>query len=444
MNALILAFGFGEFEMRTSDIIYLSLNFLLIYWIWRSYQHPYNQKIWIKLFRQSVPSVALGILSLFWLISILDSIVINHLSLLDKLFYPLNHFMEYSYSRPFDRYLLLPKVRFIDGRYQSLYSHLKYVPVSFKTTASIIHFVLQQILLVFSVMGFFILMLWFLLRKKWHQWANYQKNMLWSGLSMLFMLSLLFCIYRCSRYFHVFGTGQIGQDIFYQSIKSIRTGMLISLMTTMLMLPFALGLGLLAGYYGKTCDLVIQFIYTTISSIPSVLFIGASLLGWQIYISSHHSSWSMDTIADTRLLMICVLLGLTDWAHLCRFIRAEVLKLRELDYIQSAKLLGSNSTVILFKHLLPNTMHLVITSLVLNFSYLVLAESVLTYLGIGVSPLTISWGNMINAARLELARDPVIWWPLWSAFIFMFLLVLSCNLFADGLRRALNPREEIH
>lgn len=429
--------------MRSSDIIYLLLNFLLIVWIRRSYRQPYNHKIWIKVFRQSIPSISLGVLLVFWLISIFDSIIIHQSSLIDKILYPLNQLMEYSYSKPFDRVLLLPKIKFIDGQYQAIYSHLKYVPLTFKSFSDVIHQVLIKGLWVGSLyLGIlFLIGLW--LRKKWNDWASYQKNILYMGISFLTTLTLLFWVYLCSRHFHVLGTGQIGQDILYQSIKSIRTGMLISLMTTMLMMPFALIFGLLAGFYGKTCDLVVQFIYTTISSIPVVLFIGACLLGWQIFISSHHSSWSMDTIADTRLIMICVLLGLTDWAHLCRYIRAEVLKLRELDYIQSAKLLGSSSRVILFKHLLPNTMHLVITSLVLNFSYLVLAESVLTYLGIGVSPLTISWGNMINAARLELARDPVVWWPLLSAFVFMFLLVLSCNLFADGLRRALNPREEI-
>lgn len=430
--------------MQISDVIYLCLNFLLIYWIFASFKNHFNQKIWIKVFRQRLVSIALGILLIFWFISILDSIHIYQMSIIDKIFYPLNIYMEYSYSRPFDAYLVLPKVKFVDGHYQAIFSHLNYVPQSFKTTVDIHHVILQNSLWYLVFLGFVSVGIIFSIRKKWHHWPDYQKNIFFMMLTILMLLFFFIWIYICSRYFHVLGTGQIGQDILYQSVKSIRTGMLISLMTTMLMLPFALGFGLLAGFYGKTCDVVIQFIYTTISSIPSVLFIGASLLGWQFYISSHHPAWSMDTIADTRLLMICVLLGLTDWAHLCRFIRAEVLKLRELDYIQSAKLLGSKPYIILFKHLLPNTMHLVITSLVLNFSYLVLAESVLTYLGIGVSPLTISWGNMINAARLELARDPVIWWPLVSAFIFMFFLVLTCNLFADGLRRALNPREEIH
>jgi peptide/nickel transport system permease protein len=117
------------------------------------------------------------------------------------------------------------------------------------------------------------------------------------------------------------------------------------------------------------------------------------------------------------------------------------LKLREVDYVLAARALGSNWFTILRKHLLPNVMHIVVITLVLDFSFLVMAEALLSYVGVGVSPMTISWGNMINSARLELARDPVVWWPMLAAFIFMFLLVLAINLFADAVRDAFDPRQ---
>ncbi|MDQ5884693.1 MAG: Peptide transporter permease, partial [Pseudomonadota bacterium] len=97
--------------MQISDVIYLCLNLLLIYWIFASFKNHFNQKIWIKVFRQRLVSIALGILIIFWFISILDSIHIYHMSIIDKIFYPLNIYMEYSYSRPFDAYLVLPKVK---------------------------------------------------------------------------------------------------------------------------------------------------------------------------------------------------------------------------------------------------------------------------------------------------------------------------------------------
>ena len=76
----------------------------------------------------------------------------------------------------------------------------------------------------------------------------------------------------------------------------------------------------------------------------------------------------------------------------------------------------------------------------LDFSGLVLAEAVLSYIGVGVDPTSYSWGNMINGARLELARAPVVWWPLFSAFLFMFVLVLAVNILSDAVRDALDPR----
>jgi peptide/nickel transport system permease protein len=125
---------------------------------------------------------------------------------------------------------------------------------------------------------------------------------------------------------------------------------------------------------------------------------------------------------------------------LARLLRAETLKLRELDYIQAARAFGVSHARILMRHVLPNVMHLVIITVVLDFSGLVLAEAVLSYVGAGVDPATPSFGNMINAARLELAREPVVWWPLATAFIFLFALVLAANLFADAVRSAFDPR----
>jgi hypothetical protein len=92
------------------------------------------------------------------------------------------------------------------------------------------------------------------------------------------------------------------------------------------------------------------------------------------------------------------------------------------------------------RHILPNVMHIVLIALVMDFSGLVLAEAVLSYVGVGVDPTTISFGTMINAARLEMAREPMVWWSLAAAFVLMFLLVLAANLFADAVRDAFDPR----
>ena len=92
------------------------------------------------------------------------------------------------------------------------------------------------------------------------------------------------------------------------------------------------------------------------------------------------------------------------------------------------------------RHIVPNVMHIVLITITLEFSSLVLAEAVLAYVGVGVDPSMHSWGNMINGARLELAREPMVWWLLAAAFLFMFVLVLAANLFADAVRDAFDPR----
>jgi peptide/nickel transport system permease protein len=121
-------------------------------------------------------------------------------------------------------------------------------------------------------------------------------------------------------------------------------------------------------------------------------------------------------------------------------LRGETLKLRELEYIQAAQAFGVSDLRIIARHILPNLMHIVIIALVMDFSSLVLAEAVLSYVGIGVDPTMISFGTMINNARMELAREPMVWWSLAAAFVFMFILVLAANLLADAVRDAFDPR----
>ncbi|MFZ1444246.1 MAG: ABC transporter permease [Candidatus Dechloromonas phosphoritropha] len=241
--------------------------------------------------------------------------------------------------------------------------------------------------------------------------------------------------------YHVFGTDKVGQDVLYQILKSVRTGLIIGLVTTLVMLPVAVLLGIIAGYFRGWIDDVIQYIYTVLSSIPGVLLIAAAVLMMQVIIDSNPQWFSTAAErADLRLLALCFILGITSWTGLCRLLRGETLKLRELEYIQAAQAFGVSNWRIVIRHILPNLMHIVIIALVMDFSGLVLAEAVLSYVGIGVDPTMISFGTMINSARMELGREPVVWWSLVAAFAAMFMLVLAANLFADAVRDAFDPR----
>ncbi|KAB2922818.1 MAG: ABC transporter permease [Dechloromonas sp.] len=241
--------------------------------------------------------------------------------------------------------------------------------------------------------------------------------------------------------YHVFGTDKVGQDVLYQILKSVRTALIIGLVTTLVMLPVAVLLGIVAGYFRGWVDDLIQYLYTVLNSIPGVLLIAAAVLMMQVVIDSH-PEWFATAAerADLRLLALCFILGITSWTGLCRLLRGETLKLRELEYIQAAQAFGVSSWRIILRHILPNLMHIVIIALVMDFSGLVLAEAVLSYVGIGVDPTMTSFGTMINNARMELGREPVVWWSLTAAFAAMFILVLAANLFADAVRDAFDPR----
>jgi peptide/nickel transport system permease protein len=242
-------------------------------------------------------------------------------------------------------------------------------------------------------------------------------------------------------HYHVLGTDKVGQDVLYQALKSVRTGLVIGTLTTLVMLPAAIVLGVGAGYFRGWVDDVVQYLYTTLNSIPGVLLIAAAILMMQVYIANHEQDFaSITERADLRLLFLCLILGVTSWTSLCRLLRGETLKLRELDYVQAAHAFGVRHHTVIRRHMLPNVLHIVLITVVLDFSGLVLAEAVLSYVNIGVDPTTESWGNMINGARLELAREPVVWWSLTAALGFMFVLVLAANLFADVVRDALDPR----
>jgi peptide/nickel transport system permease protein len=260
-------------------------------------------------------------------------------------------------------------------------------------------------------------------------------------ITLLVMLVLSFAAGNLALDYHILGTDKVGEDVFYQALKSIRTGLVIGTLTTLVMLPAAILLGIMAGYFRGWVDDVIQYLYTTLNSIPGVLLIAAAILMLQVYMSNNADRFeSLVERADLRLLFLCLILGVTSWTGLCRLLRGDALKLRESDYVQAAAALGVGHFAIIGRHILPNVLHIVMITLVLDFSGLVLAEAVLSYVNIGVDPTMNSWGNMINSSRLEMAREPVVWWSLAAAFLFMFTLVLMANLFADVVRDAFDPR----
>ncbi|KEI71447.1 ABC transporter permease [Endozoicomonas elysicola] len=258
------------------------------------------------------------------------------------------------------------------------------------------------------------------------------------------IMALLGWLITLGNLYHVLGTDQAGNDTLYESLKGIRTGVLIGTLATLITMPIAISLGIAAGYFKGWIDDVVQYIYTTLISIPGLLLIAASVLLFQVWINNNPDFFEVGLEkADAKFLALCFILGITSWTSLCRLLRAETLKISQLDYVQAAHAFGVSHFQIIRRHILPNLSHIIIISFVLDFSALVLAEAVLSYIGVGVDPAMASWGNMINMASTELSREPSIWWNLSGAFFLMFVLVLSVNLFSDLVNDAFDPKTQL-
>ena len=262
-----------------------------------------------------------------------------------------------------------------------------------------------------------------------------------AGITLAAITAVAGVIVALMGYYHPFGTDVTGNDVLYQTLKSIRTAFVIGTLATLATLPLAVVLGIMAGYLKGWADEIIQYLYTVLSSIPNILLIAACVLMVQVFLDKHPELFETSVErADVKLFLLCAVLGLTGWAGLCRLLRAETLKLRELEYVQAANAFGVSHARIMVRHIFPNVAHLMLIVTVLEFSALILYEAVLSYVGVGVDPSMNSFGGMINFARNEMSRDPVVWWPFAAAFTFMVALVLAANLFADGVRDAFDPR----
>ena len=452
----------------TDRLIFLLIGLVIVFAVY-AVRHEHLRAPWRQVVRRPLAMAALVVLLVYVVTGVLDSMHFHErlpgetqpaqysaevTSVLDKLTTPLRVRGERTYSAPFAMHAYQKEtVEHRDGTRTREYPRLIHGGIHLKDPAERAGDIARRVgsataittgIWLLTVAGFV------LLRRRQGEPFAAAWGRLWRGeepvpwRTILVTVGLLLVLGvnagYLSLYYHIFGTDQVGQDVFYRSLKSVRTGLVIGTVTTLVMLPFALVLGVMAGYFRGWIDDVIQYLYTTLSSIPGVLLIAAVILSLQVYMATHPESFDNVERADTRLLFLCLILGVTSWTGLCRLLRGETLKLREIDYIESARALGVHSARIMTRHLFPNVMHIVLITVVLDFSGLVLAEAVLSYVGVGVDPSMDSWGNMINGARLEMAREPMVWWSLAAAFVFMFALVLAANLFADAVRDAFDPR----
>ncbi|HSC71183.1 MAG TPA: ABC transporter permease [Candidatus Methylomirabilis sp.] len=230
---------------------------------------------------------------------------------------------------------------------------------------------------------------------------------------------------------YLFGTDELGRDVFARMLEGAFVSLTVGFVAVGIAVATGLAVGGIAGYYGRigirigrlrlmTVDTLITGIIDVMLSFPSFFLI-----------------LTVVAILPASIWNIMIVIGLTSWEGTARFVRAEILSLREQEFVQAAMALGTPGRRVLLRHLLPNSVAPVLVSATLGVAGAILTESALSFLGFGVPPPAATWGNILSDGKRFLFDAP------WLTFIpgtAIFLVVLAFNLFGEGLREAFNPK----
>ena len=230
------------------------------------------------------------------------------------------------------------------------------------------------------------------------------------------------------------GSDIFGRSVMQETLLATHLSMTVAFWANVIAIPLGMILGALAGYYGKWFDDIVVWFYTTLACIPGLVRLIAIKFAFNGKVLFDGTWWEMDL---DGMLGLVIALSVTSWIGTARLVRAESMRLRELDYVMASRACGRSGIAIVFRHILPNVMHIGIIQFSLGFVGAITAEVILSYLGLGV-PNAPSWGKMISAANMDLVVGR--WWELTAAVGAMFLIVLAWNIFGDRLRDALDPK----
>ena len=233
---------------------------------------------------------------------------------------------------------------------------------------------------------------------------------------------------------HPFGTDTIGQDILARTIYGGQISLLIGVSAALIEVILGTIVGSIAAYYGGWVDNVLMRFTEAMLNIPSLflLIVAAKFLGGTI-----PELTLLGRTFSSSVVVIIVIIGFTSWMYLARIVRANILSLKEQDFITASRCLGVSNARMIVTHLLPNTLAPVIVTATLGIANAILSEAYVSFLGLGVKPPTASWGNMLENSYRYLESAPWLWvFP----GLFVLITVLGVNFVGDGLRDALDPR----
>ncbi|MCQ3937650.1 MAG: peptide ABC transporter permease [Chloroflexi bacterium] len=238
---------------------------------------------------------------------------------------------------------------------------------------------------------------------------------------------------------HLMGTDSTGRDIFARIIYGGQISLVVGFLAVTISVTLGTLLGGIAGYFGGWVDSILMRFTEAILSIPQLflLIVLGKYFGRDIQTITLFGRSFSGSVG-----IVILVIGMTSWMVLARIVRANVLSLREMEYISASKALGASDSRIFFRHLIPNTMGVIIVASTLGLAGAILNEAYVSFLGLGVQPPTSSWGNMLTSAQSFIQRGA--WWMWVFPSLFIIFTILCINLLGDGLRDAFDPRSQRH
>jgi len=238
---------------------------------------------------------------------------------------------------------------------------------------------------------------------------------------------------------YIMGTDSTGRDIFARIVHGGQISLFVGITAVTISVILGTLIGGLAGFFGGWVDSILMRFTEAMLSIPQLflLIVLGKFIGKDI-----ETVMIFGRAVSGSVMIVIFVIGLTSWMGLSRIVRANVLSLKEMDYVSVSKSLGSSQIRTFFKHLIPNTMGVIIVASTLGLAGAILSEAYVSFLGLGIQPPTASWGNMLTAAQTFVQKGS--WWMWVYPSIFIVLTILCFNLIGDGLRDAFDPRSNRH